>query len=102
MYDHRVSCLQGQGLGFTVFGTVIDIGMLKKIFTALVSFLLTVVPIILTLHQNHGEENEMRDAANQCGTVTEMHRLLLQGTMALVNASCTWNMTVGPNGVIIN
>ena len=57
---------RGQGLGFLVFGIVIDKGMLNTIFTALVSVLFTLVPIILSLHDGQEGHGISGSAAGDC------------------------------------
>eukprot|EP01050_Picozoa_sp_SAG11_P008135 SAG11_NODE_702_length_7661_cov_3.468659_7_plen_76_part_00 len=71
--DLHNDLISGMCCRFVVYGIVIDIAMMNKIFSALVSFLVTVVPIILTLHQPADADS--------------------------VECSCTCNMT--PGGVIV-
>eukprot|EP01047_Picozoa_sp_COSAG01_P028524 COSAG01_NODE_1918_length_8905_cov_2.532591_7_plen_455_part_00 len=83
----------GQGLGFVVFGVVIDIGMINKIFTALVSFLITVVPIVLTLHDSAYESgtNDM-GTASEC-RLTSDQTDLVHKIFTSFNTTCAWNVT---------
>jgi hypothetical protein len=83
----------GQGLGFVVFGVVIDIGMINKIFTALVSFLITVVPIVLTLHDSAYESgtNDM-GTASEC-RLTSDQTDLVHKSFTSFNTTCAWNVT---------
>ena len=90
---------RGQGLGVTVFGVVIDAAMMNKIFTSVVSFMVTVVPIILTLYAPPTKAVDT-DTSATC-TLTHPEQASIQGTFGLINASCTYNITVGPAGVIM-
>ena len=70
------------------FGIVIDASMMNKIFTALLSFLITIVPIILTLYQPSS------DGAIVC-ELSAQETLSIQAAMASRNHTCNYNMTLG-------
>eukprot|EP01048_Picozoa_sp_COSAG05_P020282 COSAG05_NODE_3406_length_2084_cov_1.447859_1_plen_442_part_00 len=88
---------RGQGLGFVMFGIVIDKAMMNRIFFALVSFLVTVVPIILALHQPANPETRAVGASG-CN-LNAAQEVGLQA-LSLMNTSCTYNVTFGAGGVI--
>ena len=81
---------RGQGLGFTVFDVVIDIAMTNKIFSTLVSFLITVVPIMLALvHANFVTD----DGVNIC-ELTDYQNANIRSAMLNSNTGCFYNMTI--------
>ena len=71
------------------FGIVIDASMMNKIFTALLSFLITIVPIILTLYHQPSS-----DGAIVC-ELSAQETLSIQAAMASRNHTCNYNMTLG-------
>jgi hypothetical protein len=87
-----------QGLGVVVWGMVIDIAMVTKIFTALISFVVTVVPIVATLHKPAEPAEGNESDFYTCGPTAE--QLALFEATAALNASCTYNLTVGLGGVV--
>ena len=66
--------------------------MMNKIFSALVSFLVTVVPIILALHQPAVDAD---GAVGQmsCG-LSDSQGAMIKGAMIGRNESCYFNMTL--------
>lgn len=66
--------------------------MMNKIFSALVSFLVTVVPIILALHQPAVDAD---GAVGQmsCG-LSDSQGAMIKGAMIGRNESCYFNMTI--------
>ena len=88
---------RGQGLGFVMFGIVIDKGMMNRIFSALMSFLVTVVPIILALHQ---PTNSTAGTGGASGCSLNAAQEAALQVASMMNASCTYNVTFGAGGVI--
>ena len=67
--------------------------MLNKIFSALVSFLVTVVPIVLTLHQPAvGADGAVGKMS--CGLSEAQESGLLAWYALGGNASCIYNVTI--------
>lgn len=64
--------------------------MLNKIFSALVSFLVTVVPIILTLHNPPAKQGEPTAVCALSPAEVDM----LQSVMQQRNLTCTYNITL--------
>ena len=65
---------------------------MNKIFSALVSFLVTVMPVILALHQTAVDAD---GAVGQmsCG-LSDSHSAMIKGAMIGRNESCYFNMTI--------
>ena len=82
-------------LGFTVFGTVLDTKLLSWLFTGMMTVLMTVQfhesLIIMALSSDD-------DGGKVCG-LSDEGKAAFQTTASLLNASCTFNITVGPGGV---
>lgn len=81
---------RGQGLGFAVFGIVIDIPMANKILSSLVSFLITVVPILLALNPANLEKGKGTDSCS----LTDYQAAIIRSAMLNSNSSCVYNMTI--------
>ena len=86
-----------QGVGFIVFGRLVDIKTLGNIVGALVSAGLVVLPVIYSLRPHDTQRFSSDDA---CGLSNDQ-RLTAQGLFATWNASCAYNLTIGPNGVTL-
>ena len=72
---------------------LVDQAMVNKIFSALVSFLVTVVPIILTLHQpDVGADGAVSEMS--CGLSEAQEAGLLAWYALGGNASCIYNVTI--------
>eukprot|EP01043_Picozoa_sp_COSAG02_P004501 COSAG02_NODE_118_length_35376_cov_20.294923_8_plen_295_part_00 len=82
---------QGQGLGFTVWTLLIDVKLLTLVLTGCLSAVASAIPVMFALQEN----------ANgvPCG-LSDEHKAAFQTTGALINASCTFKLTVSPSGVI--
>ena len=82
-------------LGFTVFGTVLDTKLLSWLFTGMMTILMTVQfhesLIIMALSSDD-------DDGKVCG-LSDEGKAAFTTTASLLNASCTFNITVGPGGV---
>ena len=77
-------------MGFVVSGIVIDIGMMNRIFSALVSFLVTVVPIILALTPSTG----ISEIGTNACSLTANEIAVIQSGMMSRNETCSYNMTL--------
>ena len=85
------------GLGFTVFGKVVDKKTLNVIFVSVTSFFGTAIPLIMAF----ATVATKQDADEQsCTSLTELQLAALE-TFRLLNASCAYNMTIGPSGVTL-
>eukprot|EP01052_Picozoa_sp_SAG31_P053797 SAG31_NODE_13972_length_834_cov_0.823129_1_plen_93_part_00 len=78
---------------------VIDVGMLNKIASSMIAFIFTVVPIILSLNPHIAVEEEF--GVSGCG-MSEVHKSMVHEIFTTINASCTFNLTVGPSGVTLH
>eukprot|EP01047_Picozoa_sp_COSAG01_P062364 COSAG01_NODE_7919_length_2992_cov_4.821984_3_plen_286_part_00 len=89
-----------QGLGFVVWGRVVDLRTFGNIIAGLVGIGSTVLPILFTLQQSAimPADSESNDASCE---LSEAQKVALQSTAQLINANCTFNISVGPSGVII-
>ena len=72
---------------------------MNKIFSALVSFLVTVVPIILALHQPAVDADGA--VGQMCATMSAA-QLASMEAVRLANTSCMYNISIGPAGVILH
>eukprot|EP01052_Picozoa_sp_SAG31_P058855 SAG31_NODE_18216_length_643_cov_1.071691_1_plen_66_part_10 len=63
--------------------------MMNKIFSTLVSFLITVVPIILALHQ----PTLHRDMSVEC-ELSAIEVATIKGLMGRANSTCSFNVTI--------
>ena len=72
---------------------LVDQAMVNKIFSALVSFLVTVVPIILALHQP-GVDVDGALSEMSCGLSEAQEAGLLAWYALGGNASCIYNVTI--------
>ena len=74
--------------------------MMNKIFSALVSFLITVVPVILALHQPSASLSDAEDWMG-CGQLSVAQEAGLRAWFEMSsNATCVYNITIGSDGVI--
>ena len=83
-------------LGFTVFGTVLDTKLLSWLFTGMMTVLMTVQfhESLIIMALSSDDDDDRKD----CG-LTDEGEAAFQTTASLLNASCTFNITVGPGGV---
>ena len=70
-----------------------DIPMVNKIFTALVSFLLTVVPIIMTMHRASATATAVA-AEDACSLSAPLVTTIQGVMMGMGNAACSYNVTL--------
>eukprot|EP01047_Picozoa_sp_COSAG01_P058737 COSAG01_NODE_6959_length_3416_cov_33.694001_1_plen_526_part_00 len=93
----------GQGLGFTLFSTVTDRKTLKSLLFAIVGGFTSGYTYLIALRHGNSDEQhgEQHGAIGDCGLTSEQQSTF-QSVAALVNASCTWNLTIGPGGVIVH
>ena len=98
MKDVAVLCCVYVGIGFTVLGVVIDNEFLGRVAVRFWSVGLVVLPFVIA-SVSFGD-NEV--APNTpCTSLTDSQAASLE-VFRLANASCTYNLTVGPGGVTIN
>ena len=86
----------GMGLGFVVFGVVVDKRTLNKVLLGVTSIFGTAVPLILALMPaaglpaGAGEEG----AGDACADITAEQRAALSAVAETFNTSCSYNVTV--------
>ena len=85
---------QNQGLGFVIFNIVIDKGYFFRFFVKLGGVTATAMTTLVTLQQG-------RTSTGTCG-LSEEDANAFATTAALVNASCTYKLTVSPSGVVFH
>ena len=100
----------GVGLGFVSAGQMVDLQLVKAALSSLVAFLVTVVPIILTLQGQPGGPTFQSDGKNNVTTyaidprcdhqLDAGARAAISAMVQLVNSSCSFNLTITPNGAI--
>ena len=87
-----------QGLGFCVGYRVVDLKTLGNIMAAIVGIATTAVPILFSLRPSTASDGV--GLGGQC-ELTELQTDAIRGLAGLFNASCTYNITVGPAGVTL-
>ena len=83
---------KGQGLGFKVFGQVLDRSKLRRFALGVYAFLVTVVPLLVAATHNHPALAPMESVEAGTCELTRGQRDLLRATFAQLNATCS-----GPN-----
>lgn len=105
---------KGKGLGFVVGGIVVDVRLLSQAFLGIFSVLSTVIPLIMLLRPADPEECALTDLQVRCccgshfdislrltiNCVAFAQKAAFQSTAAAMNLTCTFNMSVGPGGLI--
>lgn len=105
---------KGKGLGFVVGGIVVDVRLLSQAFLGIFSVLSTVIPLIMLLRPADLEECALTDLQVRCccgshfdislrltiNCVAFAQKAAFQSTAAAMNLTCTFNMSVGPGGLI--
>lgn len=87
---------QHQGLGFVLFGTVVDKRTFLVILIKMGALSSTVFMSLLAYRPKpHGT------GTASC-QMTQDQQDTIQRTLAFINATCTWNLTVGPGGVVVH
>jgi hypothetical protein len=86
---------QNQGLGFVVFGIVLDKAVLFSLFVKLGTLTATTITAMLTL------QPQAKTGSAIC-ELTVDDKAAFAMVASLLNTSCTFNLTVGPSGVIIS
>ena len=86
-----------QGLGFCVGHRVVDLKTLGNIVAAIVGVATTAVPILFSLRPSTAGDGVGQES---CG-LSAAEQAAFQTTASLINASCTYNITVGPAGVTL-
>ena len=93
---------KGQGLGFSVYGVVLDRKTLKNLAIGIVGTMSTVVTTLIAL----SESDEAMVAVAQdssvvpCAQLSPAQEAAVVGMFSAFNSSCTWvNLTIGPSGV---
>ena len=90
-----------QGLGFVLFGTVLD----KRYFFGLLIRLGAVAATVQTtlLAFRHDElTNAASGGSTGCGSLSTEQQAAFKTFARDINATCTWSLTIGPAGVIVN
>jgi hypothetical protein len=88
---------KNQGLGFVIFGVVVDKKYFVHLFLKLGALALSAATSIVALT---GEKTSVI-SDGFCG-LDSTQQLAIQATMASFNSSCTYNVTVGPDGVVVH
>ena len=86
-----------QGLGFCVGHRVVDLKTLGNIMGAIVGIATTAVPILFSLRPSTASDGVGLESCE----LTELQTDAIRGLAGLFNASCTYNITVGPAGVTL-
>ena len=78
---------KGQGLGFKVFGQVLDRSKLRRFALGVYAFLVTVVPLLVAATHNHPALAPMESVEAGTCELTRGQRDLLRATFAQLNAT---------------
>ena len=93
----------GQGVGFKVFGKVLDKKSLRALAIGVYSFLATVVPVLhAALDTEHFLDAPISSNVTACSGLSAVQAAQLEAFRMMENSSCVWNLTIGPAGVIVN
>ena len=94
----------GQGVGFKVFGKVLDKTSLRALAIGVYSFLATVVPVLhAALDTEHFLDAPISANVTACGGLSAVQAAQLEAFRMMENSTgCVWNLTIGPAGVIVN
>jgi hypothetical protein len=96
--NKRLPCAaQNQGLGFVLAGIVIDRRYFASLMVKLGALASTILTTLLAFRHNAIQGD---NADGGCG-LTLKQRVAFQSIAGLINASCTWNLTVSAGDVII-
>eukprot|EP01043_Picozoa_sp_COSAG02_P020119 COSAG02_NODE_985_length_15457_cov_108.738247_7_plen_535_part_00 len=86
------NCNGGQGLGFCVMGTVIDLKMLDKLMWKLYGALTTMAPLAIA-YSTFGAGKAHPPSGDTCA-LSAVHASTIQAMLSDRNASCVYNMTL--------
>ena len=82
---------EDQGLGFAIAGTVVDKRMVKQLVAGVATVLPPIFATVMALRP--------ADSRAFCA-LTEAQSVLIQSVLAEFNATCNYNISAGPSGVI--
>jgi hypothetical protein len=85
-----------QGLGFVLAGTVLDKAYFFGLITKLCGLIVTLIGSLLALRPD-----EAAAAARSCSSLTEAQEAGIKA-WGLLNTSCTYNITIGPAGLVVH
>jgi hypothetical protein len=99
---------RGQGLGLVLGGVVVDRRTLGRLGTALAGTLTTVYSLLIGLgagaHSPLGGGDESAVSNNMLSdptcTLSAQQRVAVLSMFMTFNQSCTWNLTIGPQGIL--
>ena len=91
LHQYLISLNNLRGPGFIIGNVVIDKVFLKQLLTTVVAFGSSAV--VFLVHVGTDQRDEV-----VCG-LSDEGKAAFQTTASLLNASCTFNITVGPGGV---
>ena len=89
---------KNQGLGFVLFGIVLD---KRYFFSLLVNLGALGATVLTTLLAFRHDVQTDASTGTSCG-LTKEQEVAAQSMFTTFNATCTWNLTIGPAGVIVN
>ena len=74
---------------------------MNLLFASMVSFLFTALSVLIGLGTTHWDHRLQGtgDAEAQCEVLTSSQLAGLRAWQLMTNTTCTFNLTVGPNGV---
>jgi hypothetical protein len=85
---------KNQGLGFVLFGIVLDKRYFFGLLVKLGAVTMTVLATIKATQTNGS-------SSKSCG-LSKDEQMAFQSTARLINATCTWNLTTSAASVIVN
>eukprot|EP01043_Picozoa_sp_COSAG02_P050675 COSAG02_NODE_5238_length_4513_cov_5.055279_2_plen_106_part_00 len=90
---HVLWCFcSSQGLGFVVWGTVLDKKALKRLVASIASLIATGLPLVSALAEPKGQDNGSMEHVPCALTPFEIS--MVQTAFQQRNASCSYNMTI--------
>ena len=84
----------GKGMGFLVFGVVVDTRLLSQVFLGIFSLASTSIPMIFLLKPSD-------QTAPSCA-LTDSQAAAFQAMATAINSTCVWNISVGADGVTVH
>eukprot|EP01047_Picozoa_sp_COSAG01_P007135 COSAG01_NODE_266_length_19876_cov_13.504525_6_plen_454_part_00 len=98
---------RGQGLGLGLGGVVVDRRTLGRLGVGLASTLTTVYSLLIGLgagaHSSAGDDDQIVSnglLSDPTCTLSQQQRMAAHAVFMGFNQSCTWNLTIGPQGII--
>eukprot|EP01047_Picozoa_sp_COSAG01_P054451 COSAG01_NODE_5950_length_3939_cov_1.486719_2_plen_439_part_00 len=86
-----------QGLGFVLGGVVLDKAYFFGLVTKLCGVAVTLIGSLLTLRHDEAAPT----AASTCSSLTQAQEATLH-LFQMLNTSCTYNITIGPAGLVVH